>query len=135
MDDDPLIIRLYKFAFEHSGYSIDVAFTGEEGLAKLTAMAENPTLILSDVMMPKMNGLDFLKQVKANPKTKNIPVVLLTNLTDDENVVKGLELGAVTYLVKSNYDPKEIVDKVKELVASYSRDTVPEVKSIIKETK
>ena len=133
VEDDPLIVRLYKFAFEHSGYQVEIAFTGEEGLAKLRAMTEKPVLILSDVMMPKMNGLDLLKKIKEDPKIKNIPLILLTNLDRNEDIDTGLKLGAITYLVKSNYEPREIVEKVKELLAGYNRGSVPEVKTVVKE--
>jgi len=132
VEDDPLIARLYKGAFTLSGHEVQVAFNGEEGLQKLHEMKIKPTLILMDVMMPKVNGLQLLERIKQDPETKNIPVVMLTNVSDEENVQKALDLGAVTYLVKSQYTPKEVVGKVKEIIAGYAGDTVPEVKVVIK---
>jgi len=133
VEDDPLIARLYKGAFTLSGHEVQVAFNGEEGLQKLQEMKIKPTLILMDVMMPKVNGLQLLERIKQDPATKNIPVVMLTNLSDEKDVQKALDLGAVTYLVKSQYTPKEVVGKVKEIIAGYAGDTVPEVKVVIKD--
>ncbi len=133
VEDDPLFVDLYSTAFKSFGYEVEAAFNGEEGLAKLNEMGSKPTIILSDVMMPKMNGLDMLAKIKENPDLKKIPVILLTNLGKEENIKKGLELGAVTYLVKSEYTPKEIVEKVKEILAGYAGNSVPGVKTVIKD--
>lgn len=132
VEDDPLIARLYTEAFKLSGHEVEVAFDGEQGFQKLQEMKTKPTLILMDVMMPKMNGLQLLERIKKDPGTKNIPVVMLTNVSDEENVEKALNLGAVTYLVKSQYTPKEVVGKVKEIIAGYATDNIPEVKVVIK---
>ena len=128
-EDDPLMIRMYERAFKASGFALETAFDGDEASAKLIAMDSVPTLILLDVMMPKKNGFDILKEVKQNNKLKHVPVVMLTNLAGEADAEKALSLGAVLYLVKSEYDPKEILDKVKEIVAGYSRkENIPEVK-------
>lgn len=134
VEDDPLLVKLYETAFSRSGYEVETAFNGEEGLKKLSAEAIPPTLILSDIMMPKMNGLQLLEKIKSDSAFKNIPVILLTNLGGGEDVERGLSLGAVTYLVKSQYQPKEIVEKVKEILAGYTRDhVIPEVKTQVKD--
>ena len=134
-EDDPLLVKMYADAFRNFGYDVETAFDGEDGLKKLKAMEPKPTVILSDVMMPKMNGLDMLKKIKEDPGLKHIPVVMLTNLGGEDDAKRGLELGAVTYLVKSEYTPKEIVEKMKEIIAGYSRNkAVPEVKTAIKDT-
>ena len=130
VEDDPLIVRLYQTAFSRMGYSVEVAFNGKEGLDHLKKSEPKPIVVLSDVMMPEMDGLQMLEHIKEDPALKTIPVILLTNLVDDQEVARGLELGAVTYLVKSEYKPKEIVEKVKEILAGYSHgDNVPEVKT------
>jgi len=129
VEDDPLMIRMYEKAFKLSGYEIEMAFDGEEALAKLQTMKPKPTLILLDIMMPKLSGFDVLRNIKQNADLKSIPVVALTNLAGKEDAEKALELGAVLYLVKSQYDPKQVVDKVKEILAGYTRkENVPEVK-------
>lgn len=135
VEDDPLIARLYKGAFTLYGHEVQVAFDGEQGFQKLHEMKIKPTLILMDMMMPKVNGLQLLERIKKDPETKNIPVVMLTNVSDEENVKKALELGAVTYLVKSQYTPKEVVGKVKEIIAGYAKDTIPAVEVAIKNIK
>ena len=74
--------------------------------------------------------------MKADAKLKNIPVILLTNLAGQQDAEKGLELGAVLYLVKSQYSPKQVVDKVKEIISGYSRkENIPEVKVVTKDIK
>ena len=123
------MMRLYERTFRLSGYEVELANDGEEALAKLRKIESAPTLMLCDVMMPKMNGFDVLRELKKDKKLKNMPVVMLTNLAGQADAEKALELGAVLYLVKSQYDPKEVVEKVKEIIAGYTRDkSVPEVK-------
>ena len=90
------------------------ALDGEAGL-KMVA-EEKPELILLDIIMPKLDGFSVLKRLKANEATKDIPVVLLTNLGQNEDVDKGQKLGAVGYLVKANLTPSEVVKKVKEFL-------------------
>lgn len=127
-EDDPLMGRMYERAFRASGYTLEMAQDGEEALAKLKKMDPPPTIIILDVMMPKLNGFDVLRQVKQDEKLKRVPVVMLTNLAGQTDADKALNLGAVLYLIKSQYDPKEVVNKVKEIITASSRgDDVPEV--------
>lgn len=135
VDDDPLLVRLYDKAFTLAKYETETAFDGESALEKLAAMTVKPTLILLDVMMPKMNGLEVLSKVKENPVLKEIPIIMLTNLAGEKDAEEALLRGAVTYLVKSKYQPKEVVQKVKEIMGGYAGGNVPEVKILIKETK
>lgn len=129
VEDDPLMIRMYEKAFKLSGYEVEMAFDGEEAIAKLQTAKPKPTLILLDIMMPKLSGFDVLRNIKQNADLKSIPVVALTNLAGKEDAEKALGLGAVLYLVKSQYDPKQVVDKVKEILAGYTRkENIPEVK-------
>ena len=133
IEDDPLMIRMYEKTFKLSGYEVEMAFDGEEALSKLKTAGNKPTLILLDVMMPKMNGFDVLKALKQDAGLKNVPVVMLTNLAGESDAEKGIGMGAVTYLVKSQYDPKQVVDKVKEIISGYEKKgSVPEVKTTVK---
>ena len=125
IEDDPLMIRLYQKVFKFEGYDVEVAANGEEGLQKVASFT--PTLVLLDIMMPKMNGLEVLEKMKADEKTKKIPVVVLTNLAGQQDAETAIAKGAVKYIVKSEYEPKEVVKMVKEILAGYSRDNVPEV--------
>lgn len=121
-EDDPLMSRMYERVFKASGYELEMASDGEDALLKLEKGSSVPTVILLDVMMPKKNGFDVLKQIKLNDKLKKVPVIMLTNLAGQEDAEKALELGAVLYLVKSQYDPKQIVEKIKEIISASSRD-------------
>jgi len=123
VEDDPLMARLYQKAFTFEGYDVLVAYDGEEGLKK--TKAEKPNLVLLDIMMPKMNGLEFLDSLKAHADIKTTPVVILTNLASDKDAEVALSKGAVRYIVKSEHDPKEVVNMVKEILAGYTRDEVP----------
>lgn len=123
VEDDPLMMRLYSKVFTIEGYTVVTAGNGEEGL--LAIHKEIPTLILLDVMMPKMNGFELLEKIKADPATKKIPVIMLTNLAGQADAETAITKGAVKYIVKSEYEPKQIVNMVKEILAGYTRDTVP----------
>ncbi|MBI4837279.1 MAG: response regulator [Candidatus Portnoybacteria bacterium] len=136
IEDDPLMVRMYEKAFKLSGYEVEMAFDGEGALAKLEAAKSKPTLILLDIMMPKLNGLEVLRRLKQDANLKNIPVIMLTNLAGEADAEKALGLGAVLYLVKSQYEPRQIVDKVKEIIGGYARkEDIPEVKVATKDIK
>jgi len=127
-EDDPLMSRMYERAFRLGGHELTLAHDGEEALASLQKMDEKPTLILLDIMMPKMNGFDVLRKIKEDEKLKNVPVIMLTNLAGESDAEKALGLGAVLYLVKSQYSPKEVVGKVQEIIAASAHgDNVPPV--------
>jgi CheY-like chemotaxis protein len=123
IEDDPLMSRMYQKIFSFEGYQVDLAPNGQEGLVKVKA--DKPTLILLDVMMPVMNGLEVLDHLKADADTKGIPVVMLTNLAGVQDAETALAKGAVKYIVKSEHEPKEIVDMIKQIIAGYTRNEVP----------
>jgi len=122
-EDDPLMSRMYQKIFTFEGYEVVMAGNGEEGLEK--TRSTKPTMILLDVMMPVMNGLEMLEKLKADPDTKKIPVIMLTNLAGQQDAETALSRGAVKYIIKSEHDPKEIADMVKEVLSGYTRDQVP----------
>lgn len=124
VEDDPLMSRMYQKIFTFEGYEVIMAGDGEEGLEK--AKLEKPTIVLLDVMMPKMNGLEMLEKLKLDPASKSIPVVMLTNLAGEKDAETALSKGAVKYIVKSEYEPKQVVNMVKEILAGYTRDAIPE---------
>lgn len=123
VEDDPLMLRMYQKVFTFEKYEVEVAVDGEEGLIK--AKTVNPTLILLDIMMPKMNGMEMLQKLKAEPSTQKIPVILLTNLAGKQDAEAGLSLGAVKYIVKSEFVPKQVVKMVEEVIAGYTRNDIP----------
>jgi len=123
VEDDPLMRRLYQKIFTFEKYEVESAEDGEEGLDK--ARKSKPTLILLDIMMPKMNGLQVLEKLKADPDLKKIPVVMLTNLAGQKDAETALAKGAVKYIVKSEYEPKQVADMIKGVLAGYTRDEIP----------
>lgn len=132
VEDDPLVSRMYERVFKLEGYEVEGAFNGEEAVSKLALMTSLPTVILLDILMPKMSGFDFLRHIKQQPNFSSIPVIVLTNLAGVDDAEKALAMGAVLYLVKSQYDAKQVVKKVEEIVGAYTRtnvsDNLPEVK-------
>lgn len=123
VEDDPLMQRMYQKAFSFDGYEVLVASDGVEGLDKIRS--EKPTIVLLDVMMPKMNGMEVLDKVKADPEIKSIPIIMLTNLAGSADAEKALEKGAVKYIIKSEQEPKAVVSIVKEIISGYTRDALP----------
>lgn len=111
VEDDTFLAGMYvtKLTMEH--YQVELATDGEAGLKKAEAVV--PDLILLDILLPKMNGFDVLRRLKAQPELRHIPVILLTNLGQRGDVNEGLDLGAVDYLIKAHFMPSEVVGKIK----------------------
>jgi CheY-like chemotaxis protein len=118
VEDDLFIRELYERQLAMAGYQVATAADGPQGLAQLTQF--QPHLLLLDIMLPQMNGLDLLKTMKAKDETKDIPVILLTNLGQDSVIKEGFSLGADGYLIKSAYTPDQIIEEVKKFLASRS---------------
>jgi DNA-binding response OmpR family regulator len=114
VEDDKMIIDMYTLKFTQEGYDVTQAENGKDGLE--LAKKNNPDIILLDIILPQMDGFTVLKELRANESTKKTPVVLLTNLGQDGDVKKGLELGANDYLIKANFTPSQVVDKVKSVL-------------------
>jgi len=123
VEDDPLMSRMYQKIFTFEGYEVDLAYNGEEALEKVRS--GKPTVVLLDIMMPKMNGMQVLEKLKADPETKNIPVIMLTNLAGQQDAETAIAKGAVKYIIKSEYDPKQVSNMVKEILAGYTRNELP----------
>ncbi len=124
-DDDALIAGVYNEALKAAGFSVELAFDGEQAIEKLEAMhasGDMPALMLLDMMMPKKNGLEVLVYIKQKTALKNMPVIMLTNLGDATDVERALEAGAVMYLVKVQHTPREVVAKVREVAEAYAKD-------------
>lgn len=114
IEDEPTLQKRIIEALTKEGYKIENAMDGEAGLKK--AKEIKPELILLDIILPKKNGFEVLEELKQNESTKNIPVVILTNLEGNNDIEKALKLGATTYLVKANYKLSEIIEKIKEVI-------------------
>lgn len=111
VEDDQFLVKIYQTKLESEGFDIELALDGEEGIEKAAKFM--PELILLDLILPKMNGFEVLKKLKTDEKTKNIPVIVLSNLGQESDVKQGMELGAVDYLIKSDHSINEIIDKIK----------------------
>ncbi len=101
---------------EAEGFEVVTASNGEEGVS--FAVQKRPDLILLDIILPKKDGYEVLKELKEKPETKEIPVIVLTNLGSLNDIQRCIELGAAAYLVKSDYRLEEIVSKIKEMLKS-----------------
>jgi CheY-like chemotaxis protein len=124
IEDDPLMARLYQKIFTFEKHEVILAGDGVEGVEK--AISSKPNLILLDIMMPKMNGLQVLEKLKIDVETKKIPVVVLTNLAGEKDAETAMLKGAVKYIIKSQYEPKEVAKMVKEILSAHTRDEIPQ---------
>lgn len=110
VEDDEVLMRALYMLFHESDYTIASAGDGETAL-KMTERLK-PDLVLLDLLMPKMNGFDYLRAMKSNPMLKHIPVIVLSNLGDKDDVEKAKGLGAMDYFVKADTDLSVLADKV-----------------------
>ncbi|MCD4760435.1 response regulator [bacterium] len=119
VDDDNFLRKVYKSELSDQGYEVILASDGEEGLEK--AQVSDPDLIILDMIMPKKNGFEVLTELQNSPTTKNTPVIILSNLGQDNDIKKGLDMGAVDYLVKDNISLTTIVEKVNQYLHSKTK--------------
>lgn len=114
IEDDKFVRDLYQHEFEKNGYEV---VTAEDGELALKAVKEGKfDGILLDIMLPKMDGLEVLKKIKADSNLKKIPVVILSNLGQDEIIRQSLKIGAKAYIVKSLYTPSQVVKEIRGLI-------------------
>lgn len=112
VEDDFFLSDIYQTKLSVEEYEVVIAQDGMEGLQK--AKETLPDLILLDIMLPKMDGLEVLKKLKADSATRHIPVILLSNLGQEFVVKGGMNLGAVDYLLKSDLTPREVIQKIEK---------------------
>lgn len=115
VEDDRYISKMYQLKLSLDGMEVQVADNGRIGVEKLKEFT--PDIILLDILMPELDGYEVLKIVKGDPETKNIPVLILSNLGQEDHIQKGMQLGAVGYIIKSQYTPSRVVEKIKEVLA------------------
>ena len=111
VEDDSFLIGMYAAKFEIENFKVITADGGEKAVR--LALKETP-----DILLPGMNGFDVLSRLKADKTTKNIPVILLTNLSQKDEIEKGLRMGAEDYLIKAHFMPSEVVDKIKKVLSA-----------------
>jgi DNA-binding response OmpR family regulator len=112
IDDDQDLVHIFEAELVKEGFQTTSSFTGEDGLAK--AKSETPDLILLDQVLPDLSGNDVLKKLKADVQTKAIPVIFLSNFSQEELVQNALNEGAADYVFKYQVEPKDVVIKIKE---------------------
>jgi len=110
IEDDIFLRKLYRDQLTRKDFEFIEATNGEEGINK--TINEHPDLILLDLMLPMKNGFDVLKEIKGNKETKNIPVIIISNLGQESDIKEGLNLGADDYFVKTEIRLSEIIDRI-----------------------
>lgn len=115
VEDDIFIRDIYKVRFEQEGFEVILA---ENGLVALEKMQQgiNPEIILLDIIMPGLDGVGVLKKLKENEQWRDLPVVMLTNISEKDKVNEAIELGIKDYLIKSHFTPSEVVQKINILL-------------------
>ena len=124
VEDDTALAQMYRVKLERDGYTVQVAGDGEEALKLLDG--ELPDLIFLDVRLPRMDGLTFLERLRAGDRTKNIPVVIVSNYSEEELVSRGLQLGALDYLIKSQTTPGQLAQGIRDWTRPYVYPGTPD---------
>jgi DNA-binding response OmpR family regulator len=116
VEDDSFISGMYQTKLTSLGYAVELK---EDGQAAWDRLQQDPLpeLILLDVVLPKKDGFEILEEIRANKKTKNIPVILLTNLGQKPDIERGVKLGADDYIIKAHFTPSEVVEKIVAVLA------------------
>lgn len=113
-EGDSFLASIYQKKFEMEGFRVTLASNGEKALADIKK--KHPDLVLLDVLLSKLDGLAVLEAAKSDRSTSGIPIILLTNLGQPDDIKRGLEKGAADYLIKTHFRPSEVVDKVKMIL-------------------
>ena len=114
VEDDRYISKMYRLKLSLEGYDVQVAENGKDGVDKVKEFI--PNIILLDILMPELDGFEVLKIIKSDDVTKDIPVLIMSNLGQEDHVEKGMKLGAIGYIVKSQYTPSKVVEKIKSVI-------------------
>ncbi len=111
VDDDEFLLDMYSLKFREAGFELDTAKTGEDALDKLKTQTYD--VILLDIIMPVLDGFEVLVRMRKENLGRGAIIIVLSNLGQKEDVERGLQLGAVDYVVKAHFTPREVVEKVK----------------------
>lgn len=114
-EDEETLEKVFREKFEREKFIVETVSSGD--LVMETAKKFMPDIILLDIIMPKKTGLVVLKELKAEPDVKHIPVIIISNLDDDESIKESIKQGAIDYLVKSQHPINELVEKVNNALA------------------
>lgn len=114
VEDDKFLRELISQKLKSEGYEISEAIDGEEGIKKIKE--EKPSLVLLDLILPGIDGFEVLTRMKQDPGVSAVPVIILSNLGQKEDVERGLKIGAADYLIKAHFTPGEIIEKIKNIL-------------------
>jgi len=114
-EDDPTIATAYKMGLTYHGFEVIVAVDGNEALAAMRE--QHPDIILLDIIMPHMNGIEVLAEMRKDPKLKDLPVIILSNLDQPTDTFRASDLGAKAYLIKANLSLKELIEHIDDAIA------------------
>jgi len=114
IEDDPFLVNIYTTKLNECGFSAEVAIDGRAGLRKIKEKKFD--LILLDIVLPRIDGWQVLKELERTGKLKNLKVFILSNLGQKEEVEKGLKMGVVRYFIKAHYTPAEVVDEIRKIL-------------------
>lgn len=114
IEDDRFLSEMYATKLSANGFEVETAFDGEEGLSK--AKENKPKLVFLDIVLPKKDGFEVLKELKDGGFLEETKVIALTNLGQKEEVERGMNLGASDYIIKAHFTPTEVVAKAKKLL-------------------
>lgn len=114
IEDEKILSEMYRFKLNKEGFEVVSAIEVDEAIN--LGKKEKPDLVVLDILLPKESGINYLVKVKDIEELKGVPVLVLSNFDDNETKARAFELGARDYLIKSNHDPMEIVEKIKELL-------------------
>ncbi|MFA6525878.1 MAG: response regulator [Candidatus Buchananbacteria bacterium] len=115
VEDDQMIVEMYKLKLETDGFEVFVTDKGSEAIE--LAGKEKPDIILLDIILPEIDGFSILQEIKSDSATKKIPVMMLTNLSQESDQEKGTQMGAAGYFVKAQHTPADIMTEIKKILA------------------
>lgn len=115
VEDDMYINKMYQLKLNLEGYEVEVAENGRIGMEKVKSF--KPDIMLLDILMPEMDGFEVLKAIKEDSSIKSIPILIMSNLGQEDHIQKGKELGAIGYIVKTQYTPAKVVETIKEVLS------------------
>lgn len=116
VEDDPFLLDIYKKKFHLAGIEMRIAEDGQQALEMI--QDDPPDVLLLDIVLPRVGGWQILEKIKSDKSLEKMQIIILSNLGQKEEVAKGLNMGAIRYLIKAQFTPNEIVEEVKKLLQS-----------------
>ncbi|XAL98557.1 response regulator transcription factor [Phycisphaeraceae bacterium D3-23] len=131
VEDEPDLLELLRYNLAREGYRVETAATGEDGLQRARKLSGELGLVLLDLMLPGIDGLEVCRQLKTRDATQHVPVVMLTAKGEEQDIVRGLEQGADDYITKP-FSPRVLLARVRAVLRRAERDDQPTPDSVVK---